>query len=57
MAYFLGHHKLLRLWLFLAAAFVLLAFVVNLITVTIFGKTTSWYVALYNLFNYFLFST
>ena len=54
MGYFLGHHKLLRLWLFLAAAFVLLAFSVNLISVAYFGKTTSWYFALFHLLNYFL---
>ena len=54
MSYFLGQNKLLRLWLFLAAAFILLAFSVNLISVTIFGKTTNLYVALFNLFNYFL---
>ena len=54
MDYFLGQEKLLRLWLFLAISFVLLAFTVNLISVTYFGKTMNWYVTLEQLLVYFL---
>lgn len=54
MGYFLGQEKLLRFWLFLAVSFVLLAFMVNLISVTYFGKTMNWYVTFEQLLVYFL---
>ncbi|CAM2005036.1 sensor histidine kinase [Acanthopleuribacter pedis] len=54
MGYFLGHHKLLRLWLLLAAIFVILAFAVNLIVVAVWGKTMNWYGALAQILVYFM---
>ncbi len=54
MGYFLGQYKLLRLWLFLAASFVMLAFVVNMILVFVFGKSLNGYLVLSNLLIYFL---
>jgi sensor histidine kinase YesM len=54
MSYFLGQQKLLRLWLFLAAAFVLLGFSTNLIIMMVWGKTMNWYVTLSQLLIYSL---